>query len=108
MWRRIWAVIQKEFIQTFRDRRTLAVQISIPIIQLLLFAYAIRMNVEDVPTVVADQSLDASSQAYVASMETSGYFDVIGYVPGVGEATEAIDAGLAQASIVIPPDFAAR
>ncbi|UCG24145.1 MAG: ABC transporter permease [Chloroflexota bacterium] len=108
MWRRIWAVIQKEFIQTFRDRRTLAVQISIPIIQLLLFAYAIRMNVEDVPTVVADQSLDTSSQAYVASMETSGYFDVIGYVPGVGEATEAIDAGLAQASIVIPPDFAAR
>ena len=77
MLRRIWAIIQKEFIQTFRDKRTLAVQIGIPIIQLLLFAYAIRMNVEHIPTVVADQSLDPASRAYVEAMETSGYFDVI-------------------------------
>jgi ABC-2 type transport system permease protein len=107
MLRRIWAVMQKEFIQTFRDRRTLAVQIAIPVIQLLLFAYAIRMNVEHIPTVVADQSLDAGSRSYVEAMETSGYFDVIGYVTGADEVTGSIDAGLAQAGLVIPPDFAA-
>ena len=46
MLRRIWTVIQKEFIQTFRDRRTLVIQLSMPIIQLLLMGYAIDMNVD--------------------------------------------------------------
>jgi ABC-2 type transport system permease protein len=108
MFRRIWAVMQKEFIQTFRDRRTLAVQIAIPVIQLLLFAYAIRTNVENIPTVVADESLDAGSRAYVEAMETSGFFDVTGYVADAGEVTASIDAGLAQAGLIIPPDFAAK
>ncbi len=106
MFRRIWAVMQKEFIQTFRDRRTLAVQIAIPVIQLLLFAYAIRTNVENIPTVVADESLDAGSRAYVEAMETSGFFDVTGYVADAGEVTASIDAGLAQAGLIIQPDFA--
>jgi ABC-2 type transport system permease protein len=108
MLRRIWAVIQKEFIQTLRDRRTLAVQIAIPVIQLLLFAYAIRTNVENIPTVVADQSLDAGSRAYVEAMETSGYFDVMGYVTDPKDVTGSIDAGLSQAGLVIPADFATQ
>ena len=65
MLRRIWAVIQKEFIQTLRDRRTLMMPLSMPIIQLLLFGYAINMNVDHIPTIVADQSRDSASQAYV-------------------------------------------
>jgi ABC-2 type transport system permease protein len=99
--------MQKEFIQTLRDRRTLAVQIAIPVIQLLLFAYAIRTNVENIPTVVADQSLDAGSRAYVEAMEGSGYFDIMGYVANPEDVTGGIDAGLAQAGLIIPPDFAA-
>ena len=71
---RTWAIIQKEFIQTLRDGR------SLPIFQLILFAYAIRMNVEHIPMAVADQSLDAASHALTRAMETSGYFDVIDYV----------------------------
>ena len=108
MGRRIWAVIQKEFIQTLRDRRTLAIQLALPLIQLFLYGYAIRMNVDHVPTVVADQSLDAASRAYVEAMTTSGYFDVVAYVPGQGEAVRAVDDGQAQAAVVIPPGFAAR
>lgn len=108
MLRRIWAVVQKEFIQTFRDRRTLMIQLAIPMIQLFLYGYAINMNVEHVPTVVADQSLDAASHAYVDALATSGYFDVVAYVPGQSEVIRAIDEGRAQAGIVIPPDFSAR
>jgi ABC-2 type transport system permease protein len=108
MGRRIWAVIQKEFIQTLRDRRTLAIQLALPLIQLFLYGYAIRMNVDHVPMVVADQSLDAASRAYVEAMTTSGYFDVVAYVPGQGEAVRAVDEGRAQAAVVIPPGFAAR
>jgi ABC-2 type transport system permease protein len=108
MLRRTWAVIQKEFIQTLRDRRTLLIQLSLPMIQLFLYGYAINMNVDHVPTVVADQSLDAASQAYVSAMSTSGYFDVVRYVPGQDEVIQAIDRGSAQAGVLIPPDFSAR
>jgi ABC-2 type transport system permease protein len=101
-------VLQKEFIQTLRDRRTLVIQLGLPIFQLIIFAYAIRMNVEHVPTVVADQSLDPASRRYVEAMVASGYFDVVAYVADEAEAIQYIDAGQAQAGIVIPPDFAAR
>lgn len=108
MIQRIWAVIQKEFIQTFRDMGTLLIEISIPVIQLILFGYAINMAVDHVPMVVADQSLDAASRAYVEAMTSSGFFDVVAYVPDQAEATRLIDSGRARAGIVIPPDFASK
>lgn len=107
MLRRIWALLHKEFIQTLRDRRTLLIQIGLPIVQLFIFGYAIRTNVEHVPTAVADQSLDPASRAYVQSMVVSGYFDVIAYLPSQEEVIRAIDEGRAQAGIVIPPGFQA-
>ncbi|MGC9356415.1 MAG: ABC transporter permease, partial [Anaerolineae bacterium] len=108
MLQRIWAVVQKEFIQTLRDRRTLIIQLGIPVLQLFLFGYAISMKVEDIPTVVADQGRDAASRAYVEAMVASGFFEVQFYVPDEDAVVHAIDAGDAQAGIVIPPDFAAR
>jgi ABC-2 type transport system permease protein len=107
MLRRVWAVMQKEFIQTFRDRRTLLIQVSLPMIQLFLFGYAISMSVEHIPTVVADRSLDTASLAYTDAMVTSGFFDVVDYLPGQDEVIQALDEGRAHAGIVIPPDFAA-
>jgi ABC-2 type transport system permease protein len=108
MWRRIWAVIQKELIQTTRDWRTLIIQLGLPIFQLFIFGYAIRTNVEHIPTAIADQSLDAASGVYVEAMVSSGYFDVLDYVPSEQEVIRAIDEGRAQAGIVIPPDFASK
>ena len=108
MFRRIWAVIQKEFIQTLRDRRTLLIQLAMPMIQLFLFGYAISMSVDHIPTLVADQSLDASSRAYVEAISASGFFDVQAYVASQAEVIRAIDEGRAQAGVVIPPGFAAR
>jgi ABC-2 type transport system permease protein len=108
MLRRIWAVIQKEFIQTFRDRRTLLLMLAMPMIQLFLFGYAISMSVDHVPTAVADQSLDAASYAYVDAIESSGFFDIHSYVASQSEVVRAIDEGRVQAGLVIPPDFAAR
>ena len=108
MLKRTWAIIQKEFIQTWRDRRTLGIQLAIPIIQLFILGYAIRMDVRHIPTVVADQSLDAASRDYVDAMVASGYFDVVAYVSNEAAVVQAIDDGEAQAGIVIPPGFAAR
>jgi ABC-2 type transport system permease protein len=108
VFRRIWAVIQKEFIQTLRDRRTLMILLAMPMIQLFLFGYAISMSVDQIPTMVADQSLDASSRAYVEAIAASGFFDVQAYVTSETEIVRAIDEGRAQAGVVIPPNFAAN
>lgn len=107
MLRRIWAVMQKELIQILRDRRTLLIQVSMPMIQLFLFGYAINMSVDHIPMVVVDRSLDAASHAYVDALVTSGFFDVVGYLSSEAEMVQAIDQGHAQAGIVIPPGFAA-
>ncbi len=108
MLRRIWAVVLKEFIQTLRDRRTLMMQLAMPMIQLFLFGYAISMSVDHVPTLVADQSLDAASRAFVEAIAASAFFDIEAYVADQAEVVRAIDEGRAQAGLVIPPDFAAH
>jgi ABC-2 type transport system permease protein len=108
MWRRIWTVVQKEFVQTLRDRRTLAVYVALPVVQLFLFGYAISMSVDHIPTAVADHSLDSASQAYIDAMRTSGYFDVVLYAQSEQRIIDAIDRGDISAGIVIPPGFAAH
>ena len=94
MLQRIWAVMQKEFIQTLRDRRTLGIQLTLPLIQLFLFGYAITINVSHMPTIVADQSLDSASRAFVAGADgISNYFDVVATAPSQAEVSRAIDEG---------------
>ncbi len=107
MWKRIWAITQKEFIHTLRDRSSLALLLTLPLLQLFLFGFAIDVNITHIPMVVADQSHDSASRAFIAAMQNSGYFDVTMYVPGEAEATRAIDAGAASVALIIPTDFAA-
>lgn len=106
MLQRIFALVQKEFLQTLRDRATLAIMLTIPLLQLILFGYAINTNVRHIPTVVVDQSMDTASQAYLNDMVNSGYFDIVANVPDQAGAVRTIDAGKALAAIVILPDFA--
>lgn len=108
MLKRIWAVIQKEFIQTLRDRRTLIIQLGLPVAQLLIFGYAIRTDVRHIPLVVADQSLDRASRAFVQALTVSGYFEAVDYIADETQAIQAIDSGRAQAGVVIQPGFAAN
>ena len=108
MLKRIWAVMQKEFIQTLRDRRTLGIMLALPLVQLLLFAYAISINVSHVPTVVADQSMDPASREFLDALTASNYFDVVATARSQAEVIRAIDEGRAQAGVVIPPGFASH
>jgi len=106
MFQRILAIIQKEFSQTLRDRTTLGIMLSMPLLQLILFGYAINTNVRHIPTVVDDQSLDQASQAYLDDMVNSGYFDIVATMPDQAGAIQSIDEGQARVGIIIPPDFA--
>lgn len=104
---RITAIIRKEFIQMRRDRMTVALIFMIPLVQLLLFGYAIQTEVKHIPTVVFDQSLSAQSRELTEAFSSSGYFDMIASARSYDEVTHMIDSGQAQAGIIYPPGFSA-
>lgn len=103
---RILAVIRKEFIQIRRDRRTLAMVLVLPVMQLLMFGYAINTTVDHIPVVVFDQSQSAASRSLIAGLEHSGYFDVVGEELDAERLRLAIDRGAAHAGFIIAPGFA--
>jgi ABC-2 type transport system permease protein len=104
--KRLVAVINKEMIQVLRDRRTLAIVLITPLLELLLFAYAVDMTVDHIPMAVADMSLDNESRALIRALTASGYFDITMSVGNEEQVVRAIDEGRVQAGIVILPDFA--
>lgn len=108
MLRRTWAMAQKEFIQLLRERVFIIVLILMPILQLSLFAAAIRTDINHIPMVVADQSLSQASQSYLNALVDSNYFDIVANVSGQDDLMKAIDAGKADVGILIPPDFASK
>jgi len=85
---------------------TLALIFMLPLVQLLLFGYAIQTEVKHIQTVVFDQSLSLESRDLLQAFTASGYFDVIGSVPSYDEVTRMIDSGQAKVGIIFPPDFA--
>jgi len=106
--KRLSALIRKEMTQLRRDRRTLVIILALPLIELFLFAYAVDLTVDHLPTAVADMSLDAQSQDFIDALSVSGYFDMNLYLESEAEVIQAIDEGQARAGIVIPPDFGAQ
>jgi ABC-2 type transport system permease protein len=102
---RLRALLVKEFIQMSRDRLTFAMMVAIPIVQLLLFGYAINTDVKHLPTVVFDQSLQQDGRDLLASFTGSGYFDVKYTAGDYEQVTELIQSGRAKVGIIIPPDF---
>ncbi len=102
---RIWSIVLKEFIQIRRDPRTLAIVLVLPVMQLLLFGYAINTTVDHIATVVLDQSRDAQSRGFLSTFFNTGYFDLVGQVGSIEQVRQAIDAGTARVGIVLPPEF---
>jgi ABC-2 type transport system permease protein len=105
MIQRILAIIQKEFAQALRDRATLAIIITMPLLQLVIFGYAINTNIRHIPTVVVDQSMDQASRSYLNDMVNSSYFDITESAPDQSTAIQSIDAGQTRVAIMIPPNF---
>lgn len=102
----LWPMLWKEFVQMRRDRFTLALMVGMPAIQLIVFGFAIRTEVRNLPTVVLDESRTSESRALVAQMENTGNFRVVGPVASRRELRDRIESGSARAGIVVPPDFA--
>lgn len=102
----LWPMLRKEFIQLRRDRLTLAMVVVLPAVQLVLFGYAIRTEVRNLPTVVLDESQSSESRALIDVMRNTGNFRVTAAVASRAELRRAIVRGDASAAVIIPPDFA--
>ncbi len=102
---RFSAVLTKEFIQMRRDRMTFAMMIAIPIMQLMLFGFAINSDPRHMPTLVEVHDSGPFTRAFLAAMETSTYFDIRGTVASDGEADRALITGGASFVVTIPEHF---
>ena len=102
---RIWSIVVKEFIQIRRDPRTLAIVLALPVMQLVLFGYAINTTVDHIATVVLDQARDAQSRRFLSTFFNTGYFDLVGQVGNLEQLRQSMDAGTARVGIVLPPQF---
>ncbi len=103
---RMWVIAWKELLQLRRDRLTLAMMAVIPVMQLLLFGYAINTDVRHTPTVVYDQDRSAESRDLWRSMEATTFYDVVGHVRSYREVQTALGSGKAKVALVIPPRYA--
>ncbi|HXG80471.1 MAG TPA: ABC transporter permease [Sphingomicrobium sp.] len=105
---RIMAVLAKEFTQLVRDRLTYAMIIGIPIIQLLLFGYAINSDPKHLPTAVLVQDQGQYARSVLGALQRSEYFHIRHVSRSPAEMDELIERGAVQFAITIPGDFTRR
>jgi ABC-2 type transport system permease protein len=103
---RLTALALKELRQLRRDRLTLAMTIAFPLMQLLLFGYAINTDVRNINTVVWDQDHSVSSRDFLQRMRATGSFTLVGHVETYEEIEQSFRRGHARVALVIPPSFA--
>ena len=103
--RNIQAVTRKEFYHLIRDFRSLYLAFALPLLLILLFGYALSLDVDNVETVVVDYDKTDLSSDIIRRLDASPYFHVAAHLHNTKEATEYLDHGRAILVVVIPPDL---
>jgi len=106
--RRIGAITAKEFKQLSRDRVTFAMIVMIPLMQLILFGYAISTMVRNIPIAVVDNSGSAVARAISEQVRVTQVVDIVGHYATAVEAEAAIVAGTIRAALIFPENLAQR
>jgi ABC-2 type transport system permease protein len=104
-WRKTWAMLVKEFIQLKRDRVSFAMIVMIPLVQLMLFGYAINTNPRNLPTAVLMQESTDLSRSILAALENTKYFRVTQLPHSEAEVDELLASGTVLFAIEIPAKF---
>ena len=107
-WHRMLAVFIKEFQQMMRDRLTFAMAVGIPILQLVLFGYAINTDPKGLPTAVVSNDQSVMARSLVAAVQNTGYFHITHSGTREDEGEALLAAGEVQFLLVIPGDFSRR
>ena len=105
---RFVAIVRKEFIQMRRDRLTFAMMFGIPIIQLILFGFAINTDPKNLPVAVLAADNSPFARRFVHAMENSGYFKIVDNVETEEAAQRLLARGEVQFVLNLPPDFSRR
>ena len=98
-------IVVKEFIQIRRDRLTFGMIVGIPVIQLLLFGFAINSDPKSLPTAVLSQDNSRYARTVTAALQTSGYFKVVRQIASEEEAENLLARGEVQFVVTIPVGF---
>jgi len=107
-WHRFMAVLAKEFVQVRRDRLTFAMMIGVPVMQLVLFGFAINLDPKGLPAAVVAGEASPFSRSLVRALENSGYFRMVAEPAGEEAADRLIARGEVQFVLHIPADFSRR
>ena len=102
---RTWAVFIKEFQQMLRDRLTFAMAVGVPVMQLILFGYAINTDPKGLPTAIVAADAGPLARSLTSALQNTGYFKVVSQGTSQPEADAMLASGEVQFMIVIPPDF---
>lgn len=105
---RMFAIFVKEFQQMLRDRLTFAMAIGVPILQLILFGYAINTDPKGLPTAIVSADSGPMARSISAALQNTGYFHITHQSASEREAEALIEEGTVQFMVVIPPDFSQR
>ena len=102
---RIKALIRKEIYHLIRDYRSLYLAFAIPLILIILFGYALSLDVDNVETIVVDYDKSELSRDFISKLDASLYFHVSERLPQTKDAIDYLDHDRAKVAIVIPPNF---
>jgi len=101
------AIARKEYFHLIRDFRSLYLAFFIPLLLILLFGYALSLDVENIRTVVVDHDKTRESRDFIRKLNASVYFKIIGHLTNSAAAIEYLDRNRAILAIVIPPGWTA-
>jgi drug efflux transport system permease protein len=104
--RTFWAFVKKEYFHILRDRRTLLILFGMPVVQVIIFGYAITNEFKDASIAVLDNSKDYLSTELVQHLSSSGHFKVVADLQNYDEMHDYFAKGEIKMAVVIPSDFA--
>ena len=103
--KRINSIAKKEFLQIMRDPRSLGLAIVIPLILILIFGYALNLDIENVPMVIWNQDGSQMSQELILNFRNSVYFKIIAYTDNYRDIVNMIDRATVMLAVGIPRDY---
>ncbi len=107
-WHRTVAIGRKEFIQIWRDPRSLMIALFMPIMQMALIGYGVSLDIKHIPVCAFDREGSQESQALLKHFQASEYFHIVRVVDTYRAVTDGVDAGTCKLAVVVPSDFSER
>ncbi len=103
--RRVKAIARKEFLHILRDPRSLAMALALPLMMLLMFGWALSLDVDQIPTIVYDRDHTPESRALIREFSGSRYFQIVAFADGEKQVNASIDRSRALLGVMIRENF---